>query len=125
MPGFSDYIEPFILDAVFNDDAGSFPSIPDVYIKLHLGDPGENGTANAAAETTREQVTFGAASGGSIASSSAVTWTNVSTTETITHISFWTASSGGNCIGTAALNISAPLTAGDDLTLTTVTFTLD
>jgi hypothetical protein len=125
MAGFSDYIENFVLDAVFNDDAASFPSIPNIYIKLHLGDPGENGTANAAAETTREQVTFGVASGGQVVSSAAVTWTNVAATETITHISLWDDPTAGNALGTAALNISAPLTAGDDLTLTTVTFTLD
>ena len=125
MAGFSDYIENFVLDAVFNDDAGSFPSIPDIYIKLHLGDPGENGTANAAAETTREQVTFGAASAGAVVSSAPVTWTNVAATETITHISLWDDPTAGNALGSATLSVAAPLVAGDDLTLTTITFTLD
>jgi hypothetical protein len=125
MPGFSDYIEPFILDAVFNDDAGSFPAITNVYVKLHLGDPGEGGTADPAVETTREEVFFNAAVGGSITSSATVSWNNVSTTETITHISFWDNSTAGNCLGSAELNVSAPLQAGDDLDLTSITFTLD
>lgn len=125
MPGFSDYIEPFVLDAVFNDDAGSFPSIPSIYVKLHIGDPGENGTANPAAETDRQPVTFGAASAGAVVSTGTVTWSNVSTTETITFVSFWDNDPAGNCIGVAQLNVSAVLTAGDDLDLTSITFTLD
>lgn len=125
MAGFSDYIEPFILNAVFKNDKASFPAITTVYVKLHKGDPGENGTANAATETTRQSAAFNAASGGSIVSSATVSWTNVSTTETITHISFWDNSTAGNCLGSASLNVSAPLTAGDNLDLTSITFTLD
>lgn len=125
MAGFSDYIEPFILNAVFDNDAASFPAITTVYAKLHIGDPGENGTANPAVETTRQSVAFNAATGGSIVSSGTVSWTNVSTTETVTHISFWDNGTAGNCLGSAQLNVSAPLTAGDDLDLTSITFTLD
>lgn len=125
MAGFSDYIEPFVLNAVFNDDAGSFPSIPNIYVKLHLGDPGESGTANPAVETTRQAVTFNVASGGSVVSSGTVSWTNVSTTETVTWVSFWDNATAGNCIGTAQLNVAASLQAGDNLDLTSITFTLD
>lgn len=125
MPGFSDYIEPFVLDAVFNDAAGSVPSIPNIYVKLHLGDPGESGTANPAVETTRQAVTFNAASGGSVTSSGTVSWTNVSTTETVSYVSFWDNLTAGNCIGTAQLNVAAALQAGDNLDLTSITFTLD
>ncbi len=125
MAGFSDYIEPFILDAVFDNGAGSFPAITTVYAKLHTGDPGEAGTANAALETTRQSVAFNAASGGSIVSSATVSWNNVSTTETISYISFWDNITAGNCLGSALLNVAAPLQAGDDLDLTSITFTLD
>jgi hypothetical protein len=125
MAGFSDYIEPFLLDAVFNNGAGSVPTITTVYVKLHIGDPGEAGTANPAAETTRQSVTFAAAVGGSITSSGTVSWNNVSTTETITYISFWDNSTAGNCLGTAQLNVAAALQASDDLDLTSIVFTLD
>lgn len=125
MAGFSDYLEPFILNAAFRNDAGSFPAIATVYVKLHKGDPGEAGTSNPATETTRKSVSFNAASGGSIVSSATISWTNVSTTETITHISFWDNVSAGNCLGSATLNVSAPLNAGDNLDLTSITFTLD
>lgn len=87
-----------------------------VYAKLHLGDPGSAGTSNAAAETTRQQVTFGsAAASGAISNTAAVEWTNVSTTETVTWLSFWTASSGGTFLGRDDLSSSAALTAGDTL----------
>src|SRR5215471_1565194 len=65
------------------------------WVKLHTGDPGSAGTSNAAGNTTRQQCTFGSASAGSIATSADLVWTNVSTAETYSHVSFWTASSAG------------------------------
>lgn len=131
MAGFSNYIEPYILDAVFKNGAGSFPTITSIYVKLHIGDPGENGTLNAATETTRQSVSFNSAVAGSITSSATVSWNNVSTTETISYISFWDSDGiapnpvPGNCLGSAQLSVAAPLQAGDDLDLTSITFTLD
>ncbi len=130
MAGFSDYIEPFILDAVFDNGAGSFPTITTVYARLHTGDPGEAGTANVALSNPippllRPSVPFNPASGGSIVSSATVTWNNVTNTETISWISFWDNDTAGNCLGSAQLNVAAPLQAGDDLDLTSITFTLD
>ena len=85
-----------------------------VWVKLHLGDPGSAGTANPAAETTRQQATFGsAASGGAISNTAAVEWTNVSDTETYTHVSLWSASTAGTFLGSDDLSSSAPVTAGD------------
>ena len=78
------------------------------YVKLHVGDPGETGTANAAAETTRKAITFSAASAGSMASSATVTWTNVSNTETYSHWSMWDASTAGNCLWSGALPRPSP-----------------
>lgn len=83
------------------------------YLKLHTGDPGASGTTAAAGETTRQAVTFSAASAGAITNSAAVTWTNVSTTETVSHVSFWDASSAGTFLGSDALAVSRSLTAGD------------
>ena len=37
----SDYLEPKILDAVFNNTS---LAVAAVYVKLHLADPGEAGT---------------------------------------------------------------------------------
>jgi hypothetical protein len=91
-----------------------------VYAKLHLGDPGSAGTSNAATETTRQAVTFGAAAAtGAISNTAAIEWTNVSTTETYTWVSFWTASSGGTFLGRDDLSSSAAVTAGDTFRIPT------
>ena len=74
-----------ILDALCRSVAWTDPAA--FWVKLHLGDPGAAGTANAAANTTRQQATFSAASGGAITNSAALTWTAVSTTEIYTHVS--------------------------------------
>lgn len=85
-----------------------------VYVKLHLGDPGAAGTSNAAANTTRQAVTFGsAAATGAISNTAAVEWTNVSNTETYSHISCWTASTAGTFLGSDDLSSTAAVTAGD------------
>lgn len=84
------------------------------YVKLHTGDPGAAGTTNAAANTTRQAVTFGsAAATGTISNTAAVEWTSVSNTETYSHVSFWTASSAGTFLGSDDLSSTAPVTAGD------------
>ena len=100
-----------ILDALCRSVAYSDPA--GFYVKLHTGDPGAAGATAAAGETTRQAVTFSAASGGAITNSAAVTWTNVSTTETISHVSFWSAAVAGTFLGSDALNSSRALTAGD------------
>lgn len=119
----SNYAEEKILDHTTGRAAWTAPTT--VYLKLHLGDPGEAGTANAAAETSRQSVAFNAAASGSIGSSATVTWTNVSTTETYTHWSMWDNSTAGNCLWTGALSASAAVTAGDTFQITSLTLTLD
>jgi hypothetical protein len=92
----------------------------EVWVKLHLGDPGSAGTANPAAETTRQQSTFGvAASGRAISNSAAVEWTNVSTTEDYTWISLWSASTAGTFLGRDDLSSTASVTAGDTFRIPT------
>ena len=117
----SNYLENAILDTLRNQSL----AVASVYIKLHTGDPGEAGTSNAATETTRKLISFSAASSGSMASSAAISWTNVAATEVYTHWSAWDNSSAGNCLWTGALNASASLTAGDTFTISTLTLTLD
>ena len=87
MSAASDYLENEILDHILG--TGSWTSPTNVYVKLHIGAPGEAGTTNAAGETTRKLVTFAAASAGTASSNSACTWTSVSTTETYSHWSLW------------------------------------
>jgi hypothetical protein len=117
----SNYGENKLLDTL----GGNAFSVANVYLKLHTGDAGEDGTANAAGETTRQQVSFGAASGGSMTSSATVTWTNLSTAETLTHWSAWDASTSGNCLWTGALSGSATVAVGDTFQITSLGLTLD
>jgi hypothetical protein len=94
-----------VLNALCRNVAWTQPAA--FYVKLHTGDPGAAGTANAAGNTTRLAATFSAASAGAITTSADLAWTNVSTAETYTHISFWDASSGGTFLGSAALTAIA------------------
>lgn len=91
------------------------------YVQVHVGDPGSAGTANPSAVTTRSAVTMAAASSGS----KSITGTNPSwsmtATETITHISVWSASTAGTFLFSAALSSSKSVSSGDTLTLTTLT----
>jgi hypothetical protein len=84
-----------------------------IFVQLHVGDPGAAGTSNPATETTRKAVTFGSvASGGSIANTVAVTWTNIAGTQDATNYSLWDAVSGGNFLGSGTIT-AAGYTAGD------------
>lgn len=95
-----------------------------VFVKLHTGDPGSAGTANAAGNTTRQQATFAAAASGANQSNADVNWTNVNTTETYSHVSYWTAASAGTFLGSAALTASKAVTAGDNFTIPSGSLTM-
>lgn len=97
----SDYAENKLLDLIGNNAAWTAVATP--YLKLHTGDPGDDGTMNAATETTRKAVSFGAASGGTMASDASVSWTSVFATETYQAWSLWDASTGGYCLATGWL----------------------
>ena len=96
------------------------------FIKLHTADPGAAGaTAAAAGSTARVQATMAAASAGSKAMSSmASTWTNGGTSETITHISIWSASTAGTFNGSAALTASQAWASTNTFTLTSLSIAI-
>ena len=116
----SDYGELAILNAVGNNT--SFV-VATPYIKLYVGDPGEDGLNNAAVETTRKLVSFAAAASGAMASDADITWTNVAGTEDYTYFAIWDALAAGNCIwiGTVTAN---SVTAGDSFTIASGNLTL-
>ena len=82
------------------------------WIKLHIGDPGSAGTSNPATETTRKQATWAAASGGSVANSAQLQWTNISGSQDATHFTAWSASSAGTFGFSGTITANA-YTAGD------------
>lgn len=99
----------------------NFTAFATPFVKLHTGDPGSAGTSNAAAgDTTRKALTQSAASGGAIAESgTAPVWTNGGTSETITDISVWSASTSGTFMYSIQLTASKAWASGDTLTLNT------
>lgn len=103
------------LDAICN--ATNYTAPTGFYVKLHTGDPGAAGASNAATETTRQSASMAAAASGAITNDAAITWTNVAATETVSHISFWSASSAGTFLGSDDLAVSRALTAGDTFTI--------
>lgn len=119
MASMSNYLEDAIANALRGGGNGtSFTAPAAIYVQLHTGDPGEDGTANVSAETDRQEIQFGAASGGVITSTNTPTWDDWDAgPETITHISLWDASSAGNCLGHAALAAPKTVNNGDDIDL--------
>lgn len=93
-----------------------------IFVKLHTADPGASGaTAAAAGSTTRVAATFSAASAGAIAlTGTNPSWTNGGSSETLTHISVWDASSAGNFLWSAALTSSQAWASTNTFTLTTL-----
>ena len=115
--GMSEYLADSFLNAAFN--ATSF-SVTTVYVKLHTGDPGAAGSANAATETTRKSVSFGApgapaAGVVTISNDAQVQWTSISGSQDATHYSLWDDLTAGNFLGSGTITASA-YTAGDTLT---------
>ena len=117
--GLSTYLANSFLNALGNATAYSV-TMP--YIKLHIGDPGANGTANPATETTRKAVSFAVASAGSIASDADITWTNISGSEDATHFTAWDNLSAGNFLFSGTIT-GNHYTAGDTYTITSGSLT--
>jgi hypothetical protein len=89
------------------------------FIQVHIGDPGAAGTANTSAVTGRQAATFNAASAGAITLSNSPAFT-MTATETISHISVWSASTAGNFLWSASLSASKAVVNTDTLTFTSV-----
>ena len=106
-------------DAVLTANYGS-----GAYVQLHIGNPGAAGTANIAAKgggnAPRKQAAFGSVGSHPsnterrVLSSGAVSWagTDIDAAQEITHISLWSAATGGDVFDIAAL--TTPKTTGSD-----------
>ena len=119
----SNYAELKILEHTTGKTSWTMPAT--VYVKLHLGDPGEAATSNAAVEDTRKSAAWATAASGAIATSATLEWTSVSTTETYSHWSMWDDLTAGNALWSGALATSAAVTAGDTFQITSLTLSLD
>lgn len=96
------------------------------FVKLHTADPGAAGaTAAAAGDTTRKSATMASASGGSKAmTGTAGPWTNGGTSETLSHISLWSASTAGTFNASAALTASQAWASGNTFSLTSLSIAI-
>jgi hypothetical protein len=116
--GMSAYLANSLLDALGNNTAYA---VTNVYVKLHVGDPGAAGTSNAATETTRKAVSFAGASNGSIASDADVTWTNISGSQDATFFTAWDSIDAGSFLFSGTIT-GNPYTAGDTYTISSGSF---
>jgi len=112
------------LSTMRNTSAASFTAPTDLYIQCHTADPGASGTtAVSTGIATRTVADWAAPSAGSMALTATVSF-SATGSDTITHISIWSASSAGTFYYSAALSASKAVTNGDTLNLTAVTFAL-
>ena len=116
MGTFSDAVANAWLDAVANASAYSEAA---VYVQLHTGAPGTDGTSNVATETTRDQASFAAASSRATTTDANLEWTSYPANETLSHISLWDASTSGNFLGSDDLSSTAAMTSGDTFRIPT------
>lgn len=95
-------------------------------VQLHTGAPGASGTANVSSTTTRQAVTWGSPSAGSVAASNQPAWTAWAGTngEVDTDISFWSAATSGTFGMSMVLNSPVTMDTGDSLTLTSITVSI-
>ena len=91
------------------------------FVQLHTAAPGAAGTSNIAGNATRKDArsAWAAASAGSKVTDVNLDWTDaeVDTGEDYTHVSFWTAVSGGTFGGSGTLTANAVLAAGDTFSI--------
>ena len=88
-----------------------------VFGQLHIGDPGSAGTGNPAATSTRVAFNF-SVSGGTMTITGGSPVFTATAAETISYISFWTASSSGTFLWSAQLTVSKVVAVSDTLTFT-------
>jgi hypothetical protein len=113
-----------ILNNLINNTSWTAPAA--IYAQLHTASPGSAGTTGVSVgSTTRLACTYSAASGGSVALTGNVgPWTNGGTSETLTDVSFWTASTSGTFLWSAAMGSSHAWASGDTFTLTSATVSI-
>jgi hypothetical protein len=93
------------------------------HVSAHTADPGESGINEVSGGSyTRESISFSGSSGGNLDSSSQPQISIPGDPTTVTHIGFWTASSGGTLLGYKAIPSE---TFNNDGTLTITDVNLD
>ena len=128
MSSASDYLEAAVLNHVFRNTALTSPTT--VYVGLWNGDPTDTGLGGTEVTTTidatgRKAATFGAPSGGVIASTADVDFGAADAGATITHFAIMDAASAGNMLAHGALvGGSQTISTGNDVKFATGNLTV-
>lgn len=125
MAHLSDYAEEKLVEHLLSVNAFTMPTA--TWLKLHTGDPGDAGTSNASAETTRKEATYGEATAGASDLTGAVEWPSWpvgANGETITWVSVWDAETNGNCLCRLQMTVGVAMATGQTFRLTAAAFTL-
>jgi hypothetical protein len=101
----------------------TYTGVAGLFVKLHIGDPGSAGTANASVVTTRNALTLNAASGGA-ATLAGLAGYSMTATESISDVSVWDAASGGTFLFSGQLTAARAVNNGDTLTFNTFTVSI-
>jgi hypothetical protein len=89
----------------------------DLFVKLHVGDPGEDCTQNPATNADRLEASFAAAVAGTMATDTVLEWPEVPADEEYTHVSLWDADVAGNAEWSGPLTEPVDIKAGNDFRL--------
>lgn len=112
------------LSAIYQQTNYTAPTA--LWAKLHKGDPGADGTANPATETTLIECTndFGTdPSGASITNDAAIgTWDDVAAAETYTHVTLWEEEAATNFVASGEITANA-VAVGDSFDIPAGDFT--
>ncbi|RIS37016.1 hypothetical protein D2E60_24135 [Mycobacteroides abscessus] len=119
--GMSTYLTNKILDHICRNVAYTPPAT--VYAKMHTGDPGAAGTANASSVATRYACAFAAAAAGSISQSNTPEHT-LGATENIAGVSFWDHPTAGNFLWSSQATVSKSGASGDIIRINSATLNL-
>lgn len=118
--GITNYAKGKMLDTI----RGVSFSVTSAWAQLHIGDPGEGGTANIATESSRQSLTFDPASGGTM-DIGLRPWLFVEATEDYTHWSIWDSMFDGNCLWTGAFSETASVIVGDTFLISGASISLN
>lgn len=119
MSSFSDYLENAVLDHVFRNTALASPTT--VYLALYTVTPSDSGggTEVTGGGYARQAITFGAASGGAMTSTAAVTFTaSGANFGTVVAVGIHDAASAGNLLAWDGIT-SAAVNDGDTIEFAT------
>ncbi|MFJ4932327.1 hypothetical protein ACIP8U_00450 [Streptomyces pseudovenezuelae] len=126
-------LAPSLVSGWFNtlrttgNGGAAYSAVAGTYLQLHTGDPGAAGTSNiSVGSTTRNSFIFSSSSSGSSLSlgTPPSAWTNGGTSETITHVSVWTASTAGTFLYSVALTTPQAWASGNQYNQSTLTAAL-